>query len=292
METFVKKIILGPSDPSLNDKGEETVILNETEITPSNGTHPLPSLNGFFHGFVASVSVIIVSELGDKTFFIAIILAMNHSKVFVLLGASVALILMTVLSAGLGVVSSVIPRVYVHYVSVALFIIFGLKMLKDGYSMTGKEAKEEYEMTQKSIDSRDSKFLKRTESSTESGMVTRRRSIVLMWVFLEAFIMTFLAEWGDRSQLTTIVLAARENAFGVIVGASVGHVACTLLAVLGGYVVAEKISVRIVTIIGGILFICFAIWAIISGPGSDEDSTVSTESTTAATVATWMTTTE
>ena len=35
---------------------------------------------GFFHAFAASVSVIIVSELGDKTFFIAAILAMKHSR--------------------------------------------------------------------------------------------------------------------------------------------------------------------------------------------------------------------
>ena len=35
---------------------------------------------GFFHAFVASLSVIIVSEIGDKTFFIAAILAMKHSR--------------------------------------------------------------------------------------------------------------------------------------------------------------------------------------------------------------------
>ena len=29
-------------------------------------------------------------------------------------------------------------------------------------------------------------------------------------IFLQAFTMTFLAEWGDRSQITTIILAARE----------------------------------------------------------------------------------
>ena len=35
---------------------------------------------------------------------------------------------------------------------------------------------------------------------------------------MQAFTMTFLAEWGDRSQLTTIILGAREDAFGVITG--------------------------------------------------------------------------
>jgi hypothetical protein len=53
---------------------------------------------GFIHAFVASLSVIIVSELGDKTFFIAAIMAMRHPRVTVFLGAIGALALMTVLS--------------------------------------------------------------------------------------------------------------------------------------------------------------------------------------------------
>jgi len=52
----------------------------------------------FVHAFVASLSVIIVSELGDKTFFIAAILAMRHSRLLVFAGAIAALGLMTVLS--------------------------------------------------------------------------------------------------------------------------------------------------------------------------------------------------
>jgi hypothetical protein len=53
---------------------------------------------GFIHAFVASLSVIIVSELGDKTFFIAAIMAMRHSRLTVFCGAIFALALMTVLS--------------------------------------------------------------------------------------------------------------------------------------------------------------------------------------------------
>jgi hypothetical protein len=42
---------------------------------------------GFIHAFVASVSVIVVSELGDNTFFIAAIMAMQHSRLVVFAGA-------------------------------------------------------------------------------------------------------------------------------------------------------------------------------------------------------------
>ena len=35
---------------------------------------------GFVHAFLASLSVIVVSEIGDKTFFIAAIMAMKHSR--------------------------------------------------------------------------------------------------------------------------------------------------------------------------------------------------------------------
>lgn len=53
---------------------------------------------GFIHAFVASISVIIVSELGDKTFFIAAIMAMRYNRLTVLAGAMLALGLMTCLS--------------------------------------------------------------------------------------------------------------------------------------------------------------------------------------------------
>lgn len=56
---------------------------------------------GFIHAFVAAISVIIVSELGDKTFFIAAIMAMRYNRLTVLAGAMLALGLMTCLSGRL-----------------------------------------------------------------------------------------------------------------------------------------------------------------------------------------------
>ncbi len=61
--------------------------------------------------------------------------------------------------------------------------------------------------------------------------------------------MTFLAEWGDRSQIATVILAAREDVYGVCVGGILGHALCTGLAVIGGRLIATKISVRTVTLV-------------------------------------------
>jgi putative Ca2+/H+ antiporter (TMEM165/GDT1 family) len=67
---------------------------------------------------------------------------------------------------------------------------------------------------------------------------------VLFRIFVQAFTMTFVAEWGDRSQITTIILSARENLWGVITGGVIGHAICTGIGVLGGRMIAQKISVR------------------------------------------------
>ena len=63
-------------------------------------------------------------------------------------------------------------------------------------------------------------------------------------IFIKSFTLTFLAEWGDRSQLTTIILGARESVSGVILGAILGHSICTGIAVVFGRLIAKQISVR------------------------------------------------
>lgn len=63
-------------------------------------------------------------------------------------------------------------------------------------------------------------------------------------VYLQALTMTFLAEWGDRSQLAVIVIAATENIWGTCVGCLLGHAICCSIAVVGGRLIAKKISVK------------------------------------------------
>ena len=67
--------------------------------------------------------------------------------------------------------------------------------------------------------------------------------------------MTFLAEWGDRSQLATIALAASFSLFMVTLGALIGHFICTAAAVKIGEWISGRVNEKYVLLVGGIVFI-------------------------------------
>ncbi|PUZ44795.1 hypothetical protein GQ55_8G152500 [Panicum hallii var. hallii] len=205
---------------------------------------------GLFDALFASLSMILVSEIGDETFIIAALMAMRHPKSIVLSGALSALYVMTVLSTGLGrIVPNLISRKHTNSAATVLYLFFGLRLLYIAWKSDpkGSQKKEIEEVEEK------------LESGQGKSTVRRFFARFCTPIFLEAFILTFLAEWGDRSQIATIALATHKNAIGVAVGASLGHTACTSLAVIGGSMLASKISQRTVATIGGVLFLGFSV---------------------------------
>jgi len=218
------------------------------------GTKEAKAAPSFADGFAASLAMIILSELGDKTFFIAAIMAMKHSRYVIFVGALAALALMTVLSAAFGfLLPNLIPRTYTHWASVALFVFFGGKLIKEGLEMEGGKPSEELEEVENELSKQDKKC------DQESGNADDEKSISLSsGILWQSFILTFLAEWGDRSQIATIALAAYKDPYGVTVGGILGHALCTGLAVVGGRMLAASISERTVALAGGVLFLLFA----------------------------------
>ena len=231
----------------------------------------------FAGAFIASISMILVSEFGDKTFFIAAIMAMKQSRTEVFLSAMTALILMTILSAAMGLtLPHLLDPKLTAVAATVLFFFFGVKLLYDAYRMdphadSKEEIDEVEEELEKALDT-EATLLENGGASASQKSSSKLHTNTLKSfarrffspVFIQCFTMTFLAEWGDRSQIATIALAAAKNPIGVSVGAIAGHSLCTGVAVLGGKLLASRISERTISIVGGLLFLVFAIHSIVS----------------------------
>jgi len=200
-------------------------------------------------GFTASLLLITISELGDKTFFIAVILAMRYPQRLVFSAVMAALAAMTVISVLLGQAVALLPKTYTHYGAIALFLIFGIKLIYDAYQMPATATQHVVEEAEATIAAQAQKVL--------------ARSPISLWI--QAFTMTFLAEWGDRTQISTIALAAANHPGAVTLGAILGHGICTLIAVISGRLIAGRISERMITGIGGLLFLIFGVTSYVQG---------------------------
>ena len=195
--------------------------------------------------WLQSFAMIIFSEIGDKTFLIAAILAMRHPRLLVFAGAFGSLVVMSILSAEMGhLLPTLIPRSWTQMAASILFLSFGGKMLLEARQMKGgnekiqeemREAQEEIEDDDAVHDRLPSATLHHEhdipleemerggdETHIEHGS-SMRPSLKGSWisdgarnfcglffgqVFVQAFALTFLGEWGDRSQIATIALGA------------------------------------------------------------------------------------
>lgn len=223
----------------------------ETPLGGNRWAFDLHTEMSMSESFSSSFFMILATEIGDETFIIAAVMAMRHPKATVLSGALAALYLMTVISVGFGLIlPNLISQQTVHNCATLLYSFFGCRLMWIGAKGEEEDKDEEFEEVENN--------LKESASKQHKSYVRRLFSKFCTPIFLEALMLTFLAEWGDRSQIATITLAAHQNPIGVILGACIGHSICTSLAVFGGEFLGKRISQRLVAFVGGFLFLIFA----------------------------------
>ncbi|KAL9269307.1 PAM71, chloroplastic-like protein [Drosera capensis] len=172
-------------------------------------------LNDITTGFASAFLLIFFSELGDKTFFIAALLAARNSAAAVFTGTFGAL--------AFGENDLPVDDI----AAVLLLVYFGVSTLIDATSSDGLKAEEEQREAELAV----SEF-----SGNGAGIIAAANTVI------STFLLVFVAEWGDKSFFSTIALAAASSPLGVIGGAFAGHGVATLLAVLGGSLLGSFLS--------------------------------------------------
>ena len=94
---------------------------------------------------------------------------------------------------------------------------------------------------------------------------------MLITLLFTTFVTVFLAEMGDKTQLTTITLSSTTNKpLAVFIGSSVALILATLLGALAGGSIANLIPAFLLKLLSGIVFLIIGIKLLVE---SSKDST-------------------
>ncbi|MCO5604282.1 hypothetical protein L7F22_058447 [Adiantum nelumboides] len=150
-------------------------------------------------GFVSAFLLIFFSEIGDKTFFIAAVLASRKSNIAVFTGTFGALVAMTFISVFLGrtfhYIDGILPFSLGEndlplddLAAVVLLVYFGATTLLEAASMEGSKAQEEQQEAELAI----------------AGLGGNGKGSAVTNTTLATFGLVFVAEWGDKSFFSTV----------------------------------------------------------------------------------------
>ena len=169
--------------------------------------------------------IIFVGELPDKTMFASLVLSTRGKPLSVWIGAASAFTVHVVIATTIGVaLFHLVPHRVLDGVVAFMFIV--------GAVLAIREARKEQE----------------EQSIIEKEAVSGRR------VVTTAFIVIFLAEWGDLTQILTANLAAHYHSpVSVGVGAIAALWAVAGLAVVGGQSLLKIINIKTVRIITAVV---------------------------------------
>ena len=177
---------------------------------------------------LASFSLIGLAEIGDKSQIVCMTLAARHRAWPVLFGAITAFLLLNTLAVLFGAaVAAWLPESLVAGSVALLFAAFGVQSLLS----SGDEHPEDV-----------------TDKPGRS-------------VFLTAFLLIFLAEFGDKTQIAVAGLAGNLAPLPVWVGASMALIAISALGVWVGRTLLQRIPAAWLHRLGGVIFLAFALAA-------------------------------
>ncbi len=185
--------------------------------------------------FTVFVTIFVV-ELPDKTFIATLVLATRYRPILVWVGVTAAFLVQTVIAVALGGLISRLPEQPVHAVVAVLFLVAGVLLLRGA-----SEADAEEEETE-------TKYA----GATDLGSAPWR-------AMSASFLILFLAEWGDLTQLATAGFVAKGGSpLSVGLGAFLALAMVAGLAAVIGRALLTRLRLSLIRRVGGVICLVFA----------------------------------
>ncbi|MBK7333228.1 MAG: TMEM165/GDT1 family protein [Betaproteobacteria bacterium] len=185
---------------------------------------------------LVSTGVVAIGEIGDKTQLLSLVLAARFRRPWpIVAGILVATLANHALAGWLGNwVRGVVPADLLRWLLAASFFAVALWALKP--------------------DTLDD------ERAPEAGR----------WgVFGVTVVAFFLAEMGDKTQIATVMLAAKfDELAAVVVGTTLGMLIANVPVVFAGKLAADRIPFKAIRIVAAAIFAAIGAWVLVAGvPG-------------------------
>jgi putative Ca2+/H+ antiporter (TMEM165/GDT1 family) len=185
---------------------------------------------------LVSTGVVTIGEIGDKTQLLSLVLAARFRRPWLICaGILVATLTNHALAGWVGNwVRGVVPADLLRWLLAASFFAVALWALKP-------------------------------DRLDDDGS----RKLTRWGVFGVTTVAFFLAEMGDKTQVATVMLAARFDSLAqVVVGTTLGMMLANVPVVFAGDLASEKIPFKAIRIVAALLFAGIGVWVLVAGvPG-------------------------
>ena len=188
-------------------------------------------------GVIATVfAIIFVAELPDKTMIATLIMGSRYRPVLVWLGATLAFGIHAAVAVAVGQLLQLLPHKAIEAVTAILFAAGA------AYLLFVPEGEEEQ------------------EGEEEADSVRKGRKTVAA-----AFLVIFIGEFGDLTQILTANLAAKYHApVEVFIGAFAGLASVAAVGAFGGRALLRVLPLAVIRKAGGVLLAGFAAYTLVN----------------------------
>lgn len=187
--------------------------------------------------FLSIFTLIFLAELPDKTAFATLLMATRGRPMAIFFGVATAFLVQTVFALIFGKILGLLPEQWVHIGAGVLFIGFAL------HTWFFHDKEEE-----------------KTEHDTPV-MSDQQQFLSTAW---KSFLVIFIAEWGDLTQLATASLAAKyKDSLWIVFWASVTALwAVTAIATFVGAKLKHVVHASVLKKVSTVLFLAVGIYFI------------------------------
>ena len=181
--------------------------------------------------------IVLVAELPDKSMFASLVLGTRFNPRWVFLGVASAFVIHVVIAVLAGSLLTLLPGHVLEFVVAVLFLLGALYLWWS--SRGGDEEADEV-----------------GEAST--GQATK------LTAYATSFVVIFIGEWGDITQILTANLAAKYDSPVLVgIGAVIGLWAAAVIAITAGQTLLRYISITMLQRIGALILLAFGIYSLV-----------------------------